>query len=167
MKRVRYYLCFLVCFFVTGSVSAADPVKMWGQLQVKGNQLCSESGDPVSLRGVSYGWHNLWPRFYNKHTVKWLKKDWHCTVLRAAMGTVIEDNYIENPEFALECINKVVKAAIKNDLYVIIDWHTYYLHKEEAKKFFGIFVNIFPVFAGQHDNACICLDYYGFAFCHQ
>ena len=51
MKRVRYYLCFLVCFFVTGSVSAADPVKMWGQLQVKGNQLCSESGDSVSLRG--------------------------------------------------------------------------------------------------------------------
>ena len=138
MKRVRYYLCFLVCFFVTGSVSAADPVKMWGQLQVKGNQLCSESGNPVSLRGVSYGWHNLWPRFYNKHTVKWLKKDWHCTVLRAAMGTVIEDNYIENPEFALECINKVVKAAIKNDLYVIIDWHTYYPHKEEAKKFFGM-----------------------------
>lgn len=51
--------------------------------------------------------------FYNKHTVAWLKKDWHCTVLRAAMGTVIEDNYIENPTFALECMDKVIKAAIK------------------------------------------------------
>ena len=29
------------------------------------------------------------------------------------MGTVIEDNYIENPEFALKCIIKVIKAAIK------------------------------------------------------
>lgn len=69
--------------------------------------------DPIVLRGVSYGWHNLWPRFYNKQSVKWLKKDWKCTVLRAAMGTVIEDNYIENPEFALKCMNKVIKAAIK------------------------------------------------------
>lgn len=50
------------CFAVQVS-HAIDPVKRWGQLQVKGNQLCSESGEPVSLRGVSYGWHNLWPRF--------------------------------------------------------------------------------------------------------
>ena len=111
-----------------------DPVKQWGQLQVKGNQLCSQAGEPIVLRGVSYGWHNLWPRFYNKQSVKWLKKDWKCTVLRAAMGTVIEDNYIENPEFALKCMNKVIKAAIKNDIYVIIDWHTYYPQKEEAVK---------------------------------
>ena len=115
-----------------------DPVKQWGQLQVKGNQLCSQTGDSIVLRGVSYGWHNLWPRFYNKQSVKWLKKDWKCTVLRAAMGTVIEDNYIENPEFALKCMNKVIKAAIKNDLYIIIDWHTYYPQKKEAKAFFSM-----------------------------
>ena len=115
-----------------------NPVKQWGQLQVKGNQLCDQTGDPIVLRGVSYGWHNLWPRFYNKQSVKWLKKDWKCTVLRAAMGTVIEDNYIENPEFALKCMNKVIKAAIKNDLYIIIDWHTYYPQKEEAKAFFSM-----------------------------
>lgn len=130
---------FCIIFYVGLFASfASDPVKMWGQLQVKGNQLCSETGEPVVLRGVSYGWHNLWPRFYNKHTVKWLKKDWKCTVLRAAMGTVIEDNYIENPDFALECINAVVNAAIKNDVYVIIDWHTYYPQKEEAKAFFSM-----------------------------
>lgn len=130
---------FCIIFYVGLFASfASDPVKMWGQLQVKGNQLCNETGEPVVLRGVSYGWHNLWPRFYNKHTVKWLKKDWKCTVLRAAMGTVIEDNYIENPDFALECINAVVNAAIKNDVYVIIDWHTYYPQKEEAKAFFSM-----------------------------
>ena len=138
MKNIRYYLLFLTCVLTVGIVYAEDPVRAWGQLQVKGNQLCNEAGKPVSLRGVSYGWHNLWPRFYNKHSVKWLKEDWHCTVFRAAMGTVIEDNYIENPEFALECINKVVKAAIKNNIYVIIDWHTYYPQKAEAKKFFGM-----------------------------
>ena len=60
------------------------------------------------------------------------------SVLRAAMGTCIEDNYIENPEHALNCINAVVKAAIKNNVYVIIDWHTYYPQKEEAKAFFSM-----------------------------
>ena len=50
----------------------------------------------------------------------------------------ISANYIENPEFALKCMNKVIKAAIKNDLYIIIDWHTYYPQKEEAKAFFSM-----------------------------
>mgnify|MGYP000659426375 FL=1 len=83
------------------------------------------------MAGTTYG-----PDFYNKQSVKWLKKDWKCTVLRAAMGTVIEDNYIENPEFALKCMNKVIKAAIKNDLYIIIDWHTYYPRKKRSKSIF-------------------------------
>ena len=111
MKKV---ILFITLFSMISLFSySKNPVKQWGQLQVKGNQLCDQTGDPIVLRGVSYGWHNLWPRFYNKQSVKWLKKDWKCTVLRAAMGTVIEDNYIENPEFALKCMNKVIKAAIK------------------------------------------------------
>lgn len=111
LKKQLFIISLL--FGVISSAMAADPVKLYGQLQVNGNQLCSEQGEPVVLRGVSYGWHNLWPRFYNKKSVKWLKEDWKCTVLRAAMGTCIEDNYIENPEHALNCINAVVKAAIK------------------------------------------------------
>ena len=113
LKKQLFIISLL--FGVISSAMAADPVKLYGQLQVNGNQLCSEQGEPVVLRGVSYGWHNLWPRFYNKKSVKWLKEDWKCTVLRAAMGTCIEDNYIENPEHALNCINAVVKAAI--DVY--------------------------------------------------
>lgn len=127
----------LVLLIIVADINATDPVKLYGQLQVKGNQLCDQNGEAVTLRGVSYGWHNLWPRFYNKQSVRWLKNDWKCTVLRAAMGTVIEDNYIENPEFALKCINTVVKAAVKNNIYVIIDWHTYYPQKNEAKLFFS------------------------------
>ena len=29
-----------------------DPVKQWGQLQVKGNQLCSQTGDSIVLEGL-------------------------------------------------------------------------------------------------------------------
>lgn len=135
MKKIFFALLSLA-FAIT--LSAATPVKQWGQLQVKGNQLCSEQGEPVVLRGVSLGWHNLWPRFYNSGCVKWLVKDWNATVIRAAMGVCIEDNYKENPEFALKCMNKVIKAAISQGVYVIIDWHTYYPEKEEAVKFFGM-----------------------------
>lgn len=118
-------------------INAITPVKQWGQLQVKGSQLCDQYGKPVVLRGVSLGWHNIWPRFYNKKTVKWLATDWHATIIRAAMGIQIEDNYLENPEFALSCVTQVVDAAIKNGTYVIIDWHAHKMHINEAKTFFA------------------------------
>lgn len=135
---MRVYKIVFLLLFVTSAATAVTPVKRWGQLQVKGNQLCDVHGDPVVLRGASLGWHNLWPRFYNARCVKWLRDDWHCTVLRAAMGVCIEDNYKENPDFALQCMNSVIRAAIRNGIYVIIDWHTYYPEKEEAVKFFGM-----------------------------
>ncbi len=120
------------------TAQSAGPVKRWGQLQVQGTQLCDQQGNPVVLRGVSLGWHNIWPRFYNKKVVRTLKNDWNATVVRAAMGvTTVEDNYLDNPSFAIECVEKVVKAAIKEDIYVIIDWHAHEMHTQEAKAFFA------------------------------
>lgn len=116
---------------------AWNPVRTHGQLQVKGRYLCNEQGDTITLRGVSYGWHNLWPRFYNAETVKWLKDDWKCSVLRLPMGIHWEDNYLENPEFTLNCIEPVIRAAIQNGVYVIIDWHAHDIYTEEAKTFFA------------------------------
>ena len=126
-----------LALLLSASAAAVTPVKNWGQLQVNGNQLCDRSGNPVVLRGVSFGWHNIWPRFYNKKAVKWLVNDWHATIVRASMGIQIEDNYLENPEFAEKCITAVVDAAIKNGVYVIIDWHAHTMHTQEAKAFFS------------------------------
>lgn len=134
MKKLLLFAFFLLSVL---GVSATTPVKQWGQLQVKGTQLCDQQGNPVTLRGVSFGWHNLWPRFYNAKAVKWLVDDWHATVLRAAMGVKIDDNYLENPQFALKCIEPVVQAAIKNGVYVIIDWHAHDMYTDQAKAFFG------------------------------
>ena len=129
-------LIILLCVF-TCYAHALDPVKQYGQLQVKGAQLCDQRGNPVTLRGVSLGWHNLWPRFYNKKVVETLKRDWHCSVIRAAMGIMIEDNYLENPTFAMQCMTPVIESAIKQNVYVIIDWHSHLTKTEEAKEFFG------------------------------
>ena len=118
MKKL---LTLIVALLYLAQMNATTPVKQWGQLQVNGSQLCDKNGNPIVLRGVSLGWHNIWPRFYNKNAVKWLATDWDANIIRAAMGIQIEDNYLENPQFALKCITNVVNAAIKNDTYIIID----------------------------------------------
>ena len=147
MKRL--ILTSILAMVLCVGAQAFDPVKQWGQLKVVGTQLCAQNGEPVVLRGVSFGWHNIWPRFYNKKAVKWLKQDWHPTVIRAAMGvTTVEDNYLDNPEFALQCIEPVIKAAIKNNLYVIVDWHSHELHTPEAVKFFRYIAQKY----GKHPN---------------
>ena len=45
-------------------------------LVVNGTQLMNTEGDTVVLHGVSYGWHQFWPRFYNASSVAYLVNDW-------------------------------------------------------------------------------------------
>ena len=118
-----------------------NSVSQNGFLSVKETSLVNDKGKPVILRGVSFGWHNWWPRFYNENTVAWLKDDWKCGVVRAAIGVEPTDGvggYLKNPTFALDCLYAVVDAAIKNDMYVIVDWHSHSIKLEEAKAFFQL-----------------------------
>jgi endoglucanase len=121
---------------LTLTVTYGQPVKVHGQLKVVGTQLIDEKGKAVVLRGMSFGWHNFWPRFYNAGAVDWLYKDWDCTVLRAAMGIEPNNGYIKNPEWSKNKIKAVVDAAIKNGIYVIIDWHCHNIKLDDAKAFF-------------------------------
>ena len=116
----------------------AQPVKTHGALQVKGVQLCDKKGEPIVLRGMSYGWHNWWPRFYNENSVRWLYKDWNVSVVRAAMGIEPPQGYIQDPEGSLQKIKAVVDGAIKSGIYVIIDWHSHNINLPEAKIFFEL-----------------------------
>jgi endoglucanase len=116
----------------------AQPVKEHGTLQVKGTQLVNKKGEPVVLHGMSFGWHNLWPRFYNKGAVKELVAKWKCTVVRASMGIELNGNgYLKNPETSIKLMQEVIDACIKQGVYVIIDWHDHNIHTEEAKVFFS------------------------------
>jgi endoglucanase len=115
----------------------AQPVKQHGQLQVKGTQLCDAKGAPVVLRGMSYGWHNFWPRFYNQSSVQWLAKDWGCSVVRAAMGVEPKGGYKQDSAGAVQKIKAVVDGAINAGIYVIIDWHSHNINLVEAQTFFA------------------------------
>ena len=137
MKRTILAIVVAMMTIASFAKKELTPVQQWGQLKVEGTQLCDQNGNAVTLRGASLGWHNLWPRFYNAKAVKWIANDWKATVIRAAMGIMIEDNYLENPSFALDCMEPVVKAAIKEGVYVIIDWHSHELKTKDAVKFFG------------------------------
>lgn len=120
------------------SVSNAQFVKEHGQLRVLGTQLVDKNNNPVVLRGMSFGWHSMWPRFYNEKAVSWLKKDFKCNVVRAAMGIELGDkSYMKDPQFSKDKIDAVVNGAIKSDIYVIIDWHSHNINLKEAKEFFA------------------------------
>lgn len=112
-------------------------------LKVGGVYLYQEgNAEPLVWRGLSLGWHNLWPRFYNKEAVGVLARDWGCPVVRAAIGADdLEElsplnGYIHDPQKALECLYAVIDACIENDIYVIVDWHSHVLHTSEAEEFF-------------------------------
>ncbi len=128
----------LVIFLSIASSAIAQPVKQHGALKVTGTQLVDKNNNPLVLRGMRFGWHNLWPRVYNAGAVKWLKDDWKCNVVRASMGIELNDSgYLKSPDFAAGKVKTVVDAAIREGVYVIIDWHDHNIHLDEAKKFFS------------------------------
>jgi len=130
---------FLIAISIFLSVNAISktPVEIHGALHVKGTQLTDAHQQPVVLRGMSFGWHCFWPRFYNEGAVNWLTNDWGCNVVRAAMGIEPPQGYLQKPDWSKEKIKAVVDAAIKAGIYVIIDWHSHNIQQQEAIAFFS------------------------------
>ena len=114
----------------------AQPVKKHGQLKVEGTKLVDKNATPIVLRGVSFGWSCFHPRFYTKGAVEWLHKDWNCNVVRAALGVEPDNGYIKDEAASTAQIKAVVDGAIKEGIYVIIDWHSHNINLQESKKFF-------------------------------
>jgi endoglucanase len=132
LKAVITLFILIICLVVS-----AQPVKVHGQLKVVGTKILDVQDQAVVLRGMSLGWHNLWPRFYNEGVVKTLYQDWNCSVIRAAMGVELNDfGFLKSPESSASKVKAIVDAAIKQGIYVIIDWHSHNIKEPEAKRFF-------------------------------
>ena len=132
MKKISGILLFSISSFLC---SNAQPVKNHGQLKVVGTQLTDEHSQPVVLNGMSFGWSCFHPRFFTAGVVKTLAKDWNCNVIRAAMGIEPENGYLQDTAKSMKLITTVVDAAIKEGIYVIIDWHSHNINLKEAKIF--------------------------------
>ncbi|AHM63566.1 cellulase [Flammeovirgaceae bacterium 311] len=138
--RAMLRFCLLLLLAVictTGSCLAQSIVEKHGQLQVRGNRIVDKDGNPVQLRGMSFFWSQWIGKYYNHETVKWLRDDWGCTVVRAAMA-VDNGGYATNPDAEKAKVIAVVDAAIDLGIYVLIDFHVHEAHhyQAEALKFF-------------------------------
>jgi endoglucanase len=137
-KQLLIALAVLLYLLPSALFGQNSIVDKYGQLSVKGNYLFGQNGDTVQLRGMSLFWSQWMGQYYNADAIKWLKDDWKCTVVRAAMG-VDMGGYAEHPEEEKAKVIAVVDAAIANGIYVIIDYHSHEAHKnpELAKTFFS------------------------------
>ncbi|MEO6723041.1 MAG: glycoside hydrolase family 5 protein [Ferruginibacter sp.] len=129
--------CLAAFLFVSMVYSIhAQPVKKNGSLKVSGTQLVNQKNEPVVLNGMSFGWSCFHSRFYTAGVVKQLHKDWNCNVVRAALGVEPEGGYLKDSAKSIQLIKTVVDAAIKEGIYVIIDWHSHNINLDASKNFF-------------------------------
>ncbi|SHL04367.1 glycoside hydrolase family 5 protein [Fibrobacter sp. UWEL] len=143
-----------------------------GEGRIYGSCEGVKDGAEVQVRGMSLYW-SLLPEaveFWSEEGVASMVKDMNVQIVRAAMATTSEDwwgckdltkscgddkskhitGYASDPSYQTNLMKTVVEAAIKNDIYVIIDWHSHQAHEEvaNAKKFFGEMAQAY----GQYDH---------------
>ena len=80
-----------------------------GQLSINGTNLVDKNGEQISLRGMSLFWSQWGGNYYNDETIKWLRNDWNCTVVRVAVGVenggYLDNSYIELKIFSALTLN--------------------------------------------------------------
>ncbi len=131
----------------TPTSARPTPVERHGRLGVKGNRVVDQHGRPVQLRGMSLFWSQWKPEYYNAECVRWLRDDWNCTVVRAAMA-VHHDGYVDHPQREMRKVETVIEAAIDLGIYVIVDWHAHEPEPERAGEFFAQLARRY----GRHPN---------------
>lgn len=131
------------------SLPFADPsnnriVDKHGSLRAEGTKIVDKNGQPIQLRGMSLFWSQWAEQYWNDAVIKSIANDWKATVIRAPIGVEM-GGYLENPEKHKQMIQRVVQSAIDAGIYVIVDWHAHYAHKEtdRAIAFFSEFAKTY------------------------
>lgn len=141
---------------VTMLFAAAGPVSQYGQLmagknssgkgQIYGSCQGVKDGTEVQVKGMSLYWSlkDEAVEYWNADAVSTMVKNMNIQLIRAAMATEEDWNngyqgYTKDPNTQKNLVNGVVQAAIDNDIYVIIDWHSHVANTqtESAKQFFS------------------------------
>ncbi|GHV11142.1 hypothetical protein AGMMS49938_01310 [Fibrobacterales bacterium] len=144
----------LVLTFILAVAAFAGPVSQFGYLQAcqvggKG-QLCgSKTGNSTAIfvKGPSLYWSiGKGVSFYSGDVVDWFVDNMQIGVIRAAMairylgentGLISESGsavlgYYDDKVSQKAMIKEVIDAAIVNDIYVIVDWHSHNAQNETS-----------------------------------
>jgi hypothetical protein len=143
--------CILAFCFV---FSVAGPVSYYGALKVSGNRIKDSTGTiNVQLKGPSFFWSaGNGEKFYNSKMVDWFVDTMDISVIRNAMAVgyynsqgnpdnPVVGGYLNGTGTTLASnknsqknrIEGMVQAAIRNDIYVIIDWHSHRAQSEQSE----------------------------------
>ena len=114
-------------------------LKRNGALKVVGGKIVNKHNAEPQLRGISMSW-SIWngKKYYNPDVVNWLRSDFNISLLRVSMAVQPDGGYLQFPEEQEKLVTETVDAAVKNGLYVLIDWHDHHAdeHLEQSKAFF-------------------------------
>jgi endoglucanase len=116
---------------------AASPVSA---LKVQEGNIYNAANKPAQLRGISLSW-SIWGgrKYYNADVVRWLKSDFKINLIRVSMAIEPEQGYLSDPSGQEKLITKTIDEAIKQGLYVLIDWHDHHAsaNLQQSKAFFA------------------------------
>ncbi|MDB5086576.1 MAG: glycosyl hydrolase family 5 [Mucilaginibacter sp.] len=131
---------FLLSVLFTTALFAQTPVAINGALTVQNGKITNKNDIAPQLRGISFSW-SLWQgrKYYNPAVVDWLASDFKASIIRASMGVQPDHGYLQEPALQKQLIVNVVDQAIKDGIYVLIDWHDHHSnqHLQQSKEFFA------------------------------
>ncbi len=129
--------------------AAGGPVSYYGELQASGNQIIgAKTKAPAQVKGMSFFWSNWGGQHWNSTTVNRMVDEFKCEILRCSLGVDEYGGIYDGGDVSR--LRSVLDAAIAQDVYVIVDWHSHGAHNnpDAAKNFFSEIARDY----GKYDN---------------
>ena len=168
MKLQKLIPCLLALTVAPAFSAAVDavpkkvgPVSYYGAIHTSGGKIIgAKNNQEAMLRGMSLFWSDATGLpYYKKDVISWAVDNLKMDVFRFAMGITCYSStqqksngcvdsadslfngysYASAPESYMATVDKMVEAAIENDVYIILDWHSHRAEHEKtmAKTFFS------------------------------
>lgn len=153
-KLTKLLVAGALAFAATASADATTakphrvgPVQNYGALGTNAGEVVSQkTGKIAMLRGVSLYWSDATGlQYYKPEVISWAAKSLGIDVFRFAMGVQYYNSdgnatepldssysYMGSPSTYLSKIDQMVQAAVENDVYIIIDWHSHRAEYEQT-----------------------------------
>lgn len=168
MKLQKLIPCLLALTVAPAFSAAVDavpkkvgPVSYYGAIHTSGGKLIgAKNNQEAMLRGMSLFWSDATGLpYYKKDVISWAVDNLKMDVFRFAMGITCYSStqqksngcvdsadslfngysYATAPESYMSIVDRMVEAAVENDVYIILDWHSHRAEHEKtmAKTFFS------------------------------